>query len=222
MRGVTIGLLVLLAACSGSGAGGLRGGQPGVDVAEAAMRGGSPEIALQVAGGILAQQPRNERALIVKGEALTALGRLDEAGSSFTMALQIDPASIAAHIGLGRVRLGSDPGSAEALFLEALQREPRNSVALNDLGIARDLQGHHDGAQMAYRQALAVDPNMAAAQVNMALSMAMSGQSGPAVQLLRPLASNPDASPTLRHVLAAVLTMAGRKDEAPHILSADL
>ena len=50
-------------------------------------------------------------------------------------------------------------------------------MALNDLGIARDLQGRHTDAQTAYRSALGVDPDMRAAQVNLALSLAMSGQS---------------------------------------------
>ena len=32
-------------------------GPPGLDVADAAMKSGSPEIALQIAGGILAKDP---------------------------------------------------------------------------------------------------------------------------------------------------------------------
>ena len=70
--------------------------------------------------------------------------------------------------------------------------------------------------------ALGVDPDMRAAQVNLALSLAMSGQSRDAVQLLRPLASKPDASQQLRHDLAAVLTMSGSRTEAEQILSKDL
>ena len=50
---------------------------------------------------------------------------------------------------------------------------------------------------------------MTAAQVNLALSLAMSGQAGDAVQLLRPLASKPDASQQMRHDMAAVLMMSG-------------
>jgi hypothetical protein len=69
---------------------------------------------------------------------------------------------------------------------------------------------------------MAASPNMTAAQVNMALSLAMDGQARDAVQLLRPLASNPGASRQVRHDLAAVLTMSGDKDEAQRILSKDL
>ena len=222
MRSIALGLLLLLTACTGGGTPTLGGGQPGLAVAQASLRGGAPLIALQVVGTLLAKQPGNDDARIIQGEALTQLGRLDEAATSFSTVLQHDPASAGALIGLGRVRLASDPASAEVLFLEALQREPRNAIALNNLGISRDLQGHHGDAQAAYSQALAANPSMSAARVNLALSMAMQGRSRDAVQLLRPLASDPGASRQVRHDMAAVLTMNGDKAEAAAILSKDM
>jgi Flp pilus assembly protein TadD len=222
MRGIALSILILLSACTGGGTPSLSGGQAGVGVAQAALRGGSPQIALQIAGSILAREPNNDTALIIQGEALTQLGRLDEAAASFSVVLQHDAASVGGHIGLGRVRLASDPASAEGLFLEALQREPHNAVAMNNLGIARDLQGRHADAQSAYRSAMAANPDMTAAQVNLALSLAMGGRSNDAVQLLRPLASDPGASRQVRHDMAAVLTMGGNKAEAEAILSKDL
>ena len=218
---MALGLLVLLAACA-RGANGVGSGPPGIDVADAALKGGSPEIAVQIASNVLATHPGNEDALLTKGEALTQLGRTEEAAAAFSAALAVDPNSVGANIGLGRLRLGTDPASAERLFLQALNREPRNDVALNDLGIARDLQGRHADAQTAYRQALGISPEMSAAQVNLALSLAMSGQSHDAVQLLRPLADRPDASQQTRHDLAAVLTMNGDRTAAAQILSKDL
>lgn len=191
-------------------------------MADNALKGGSPEIALQIANNVLAQNPGNGSALATKGEALTALGHPEEAAIAFSQVPPRDPASVSAQIGLGRIRLASDPVAAEAAFLGALSQDPRNGVALNDLGIARDLQGRHTDAQTAYRSALGVDPDMRAAQVNLALSLAMSGQSRDAVQLLRPLASKPDASPQVRHDMAAVLAMSGSRTEAEQILSKDL
>jgi Flp pilus assembly protein TadD len=222
VRGVAVGLLVVLCACSPRGVTGVGSGPPGLDVADAALKGGSPEIALQIADNVLAQNPGNGSALATKGEALTALGRPEEAAIAFSQVPPKDPASVSAQIGLGRIKLASDPVGAEAAFLGALSQDPRNGVALNDLGIARDLQGRHTDAQTAYRNALGVDPDMRAAQVNLALSLAMSGQSRDAVQLLRPLASKPDASPQVRHDMAAVLAMSGSRTEAEQILSKDL
>lgn len=214
---------MLLAGCSGRAASDMSAaGEPGLNVARAALQGGSPQVALQVAGNVLARNPGSEAALVVQGDALTALGRTDEAGASYSSALQRNSASVGAEIGLGRIRLASDPAAAEALFLEVLQHEPRNTTALNDLGVARDLQRRHADAQVAYRQALGIDPQLSAAQVNLALSMAMAGASGDAVRMLRPIASDPTASRKLRHDFAAVLTMAGDRGQAERILSSDL
>jgi len=200
----------------------LGSGPPGMDVANAALKGGSPQLALQIADNVLARNPGNEDALLTKGDALTTLGQPDEAAVIFSQVLSFDPGSVSANIGLGRIRLSTDPVGAEELFLEALKHEPRNDVALNDLGIARDLQGRHTDAQTAYRRALGINPEMSAAQVNLALSLAMTGQSHDAVGLLQPLANKPGATEQTRHDLAAVLTMSGDRDAAAKILSRDL
>lgn len=179
-------------------------------------------MALQVATGVLANNPTNIHALEIQGDALTVLGRQDAAIGSYDRALQIDPSATRAKLGLGRLRLGTDPAGAERLFLEVLQKEPRDAVAWSNLGIARDLQGRHTDAQAAYRQALGLNPEMHAAQVNLALSLAMSGQGARALPLIQPLASAPGASRKLRHDYAAVLAMSGKRTEAQAILSADL
>jgi cytoskeleton protein RodZ len=90
------------------------------------------------------------------------------------------------------------------------------------MGIARDLQGRHVQAQAAYGRALGSVPDLRAAEVNLALSMAMSGRAEEAVQRLRSLAADPNASPRLRHDLAAALAMANHPDEAARLLRGDL
>lgn len=222
MRGVLLSALLLLSACSGSTSPLSRAWQSGLDVGEAALQSGNPGIALQSAEAVLARTPGDANALLLKGDALTALGRFDDAVDAYNGALKSDPGSVRGRIGLGRIRLASDPAAAEALFLEAENREPRNTTALTDLGIARDLQGRHADAQTAYRQALGINPDLRAAQVNLALSMAMTGDGPDAVRLIRPLAEAPDASRKLRHDYAAVLAMTGQRAEAERILSTDL
>ncbi len=221
MRSRSLLLALLLAAC-GHPQSGVSGLEPGLDVAKAALRGGSPETALQLADNVLARDPRDDAALVVQGDALTDLGRLSEAYDSYNRALQADQDSVGAIIGVGRIRLTDDPAAASVLFLQALRHNPRNTTALTDLGVARDLMGDHPGAQLAYRQALGIDPEDSAAQINLALSMAMSGAAADAVRMLRPMASDPNASRKLKHDLAAALTMAGDREEAARILSKDL
>ena len=105
------------------------GGAPGVDVAEAASRSGSPQRALRIDDAILAEDPHNVTALINRGEAQTASQQPDAAAGSYSEALRLDPKSVLARIGLGWLRLAGDPIAAETLFLEALQPQPHNAVA---------------------------------------------------------------------------------------------
>lgn len=217
-----LALVLGLAGCADSGSSNLTFGTPGLSVADAALRGGSPQVALQVTVGILARSPDNVEALAVRGDALTMLGQFDDAAASFSRALQRDRSSVRAKTGLGRLRLATNPAEAEILFLEVLQSNPRDTTALNNLGIARDLQGRHQDAQLVYRQALGINPDMAAGQINLALSFAMSGQGANAIRLIQPLASSPNASMKVRHDYAAVLAMSGRREEVERILSVDL
>jgi Flp pilus assembly protein TadD len=222
---IALGAVLLLGACAenvGERSAGGGSARPGLSVAEAALSGGSPQVALQVVSGILERSPNDATALAVRGDALTNLGRLDDAVTSYEQALRQDATQQRALIGLGRVRLTTDPAAAESLFDRALRGNPRDTAALNNLGIARDLQGKRRDAQDAYRQALGIDPNLTAAQVNLALSLALNGQSDAALRIIGPKAAEPGASRKIRHDYAAILAMAGRRAEAERILSADL
>ena len=99
---------------------------------------------------------------------------------------------------------------------------PGNAAALNDLGIARDLQGNFAGAITPYQQALLAQPGSIATEVNLGLSLALSGNGAQALQYLGPLAAGPDATAKIRENYAAALISAGRDDEARQVLSLDL
>ena len=186
------------------------------------MKGGSPQTALQILADASSHGTPSVEALVLEGDALTSLERYDQAQLAYNQALRRDGRSAGALIGLGRLKLSSDPAQAETYFLGATRADPRNTTAWNDLGVARDLQSRHEDAQDAYRQALGINPELSSAVVNMALSLAMTGRGEEGVRMLRPLADGPNASPKIRHDLAAALTMAGRRAEAQQILSADL
>lgn len=210
-----------LSACAGRGSTD-RAESRSLDVARAALRGGAPQIALRAATVRLADDPTDVGALLIQGDALTSLGRLEQAEWSYRAALRRRPDLASAHIGLGRCLLATDAAGAERQFLSAVGRESGNAAAWNDLGVAQDLLRRHGDAQMAYRRALALNPQMIGAQVNLALSLAMGGDAGAAERMVRPFAEDAGASPKLRHDLAAVLAMGGQRGEAARILSADL
>lgn len=217
-----IALLALaLAACSAQTDSALTG-RPSLATARVALSTGSPAIALTVCTGLLEKHPDDTELLNCKGDALTSLGRNAEAVATYLAALKIDPRNGDSKLGLGRLRLATDPAAAEALFLEALTSNPRNAAALNDLGIARDLQGRHADAQTAYGEAIAAAPEQRAAQVNLALSLALSGRPAEAVRILRPIAERPTATARERHDLAAALAMDNKTEESARLLRQDL
>jgi len=145
-------------------------------VADAALASGAPDVALNVAESLLQKQPGNGAALVAKGDALYALGAMEQAAAAYRKAIAADGNDVGAHIGLGRTLVRSDPAAAELQFNAAAARQPDNVIALNDLGIARDLQGRHAEAQTAYRQALAVTPDMEDVKSNLNLSLSLSGR----------------------------------------------
>ncbi len=230
LRGPLGGLLFLLAACTTPT---LKAVQvepevalpkwsPSLHLADTASSAGAPAIALQVSDELLAKNPRDADAWIRRGDALSALGRSSEAAASYSSAIEIKPRETKALVGLGRVRLLQDPAGAEAVFSRAVTLDPHDAAAASNLGVSRDLQGHHAAAQEAYRMALGIAPSSVAVQVNLGLSLALSGDAPGAVRLLQPLATATGAAPRVRHDLALALALDGRRAEASAVLGADL
>ncbi|HBK07945.1 MAG TPA: hypothetical protein DDZ81_19170 [Acetobacteraceae bacterium] len=164
-----------------------------LQVADVAMASGAPELALRLADLELERKPGSVAAMRARADALYAMSSLDEAEAAYRHLLQLNPDDTAARIGLGRTLLRSDPAGAEATFLAVLDRQPENQPALNDLGIARDLQGHHEDAQKAYRQALAVAPDDTGTRTNLEMSLGLSQDGMNAVPVKQAMATVPDA-----------------------------
>jgi len=194
--------VVLLAAC------GPRqpykfGGQPSLRVAEAAMSGGSPEIAVNVARGILVREPFNVPAQLMLGNALYALQLFPQAEASYATVLKTQPNNASAHLGLGRVKLATrDSVAAEEQFRRAAQQEPR-AETFSNLGVALDLQQHPEAAQAEYRRSLELDPASTATRLNLALSLLASGDRTGARATLQPLLAGPTNGELASNVAAA-------------------
>ena len=193
-----------------------------LNVADAAIAGNDPDMALSVSQAVLAQDPNNLQALFHEGEAYYALDRCEDAIAAYTRALKTDPKSSTAETGIGRCLLKRNAIQAEQAFAAAVQDDPGNADAFNDLGVARDLQGHYAAAAQAYQQSLLLAPGTMATEVNLGLSLALSGQAGNALQYLGPLAASSQTTPKIRADYAVALYAAGRPDDARQALSTDL
>ncbi|HUA77719.1 MAG TPA: tetratricopeptide repeat protein [Acetobacteraceae bacterium] len=228
MRILCLLAVLTLGACAAqpSSGGVAAADEPTLKLADAAMAGGAPEVALNVANAVLREHPEDVAALVEEGAALAALGRDDQAALGFQRALGLQPASREARIGLGRLELRSDPAEAATLFDEVLRNRPNDVTALIDHGIAEDLQGRHQVAEDSYRAALAAQPDNMAAEVDLALSLAIAGHARRAVGMLQPLAAangaNGGANRRVADDLAVALAISGQTHAASEILAPEL
>jgi Flp pilus assembly protein TadD len=225
--GLALAGMMALAGCAQTQAGPQMAGAPAqpagvMNVADAAISGGDPSMALKVSQAALASNPQDLDALYHEGAAYYAMNRCMDAIAVYKVALGIDAKSAEAQVGIGRCELKRNAMQAEQAFTAAVQDDPNNAAALNDLGIARDLQGNHAGAVDPYQKALLLKPGEISTEVNIGMSLALSGDGEDALQYLGPLATSQDATPKIRQDYAAALVAAGRSTEARAVLAVDL
>jgi tetratricopeptide (TPR) repeat protein len=113
----------------------------------------------------------------------------------FERALEIDPRSIDAKLGIARVLVGivgdglsnsveQDEARSERLLTEVLERDPNRSLAHAVMGVLRRIRSRLAEAQTELETAVALDPNDAWAVCQLGLSLSGSGQSEAAIPYL--------------------------------------
>jgi len=228
MRGISAGWmsLLLLAGCSSAHMQerneAAASDRPSLEAARQALTEGQAGTSLAIARGVLASQPNNVGALAEAGDAEAQMGDRLSADTLYHRALSLSPHNVRARLGLAKMQIRDNVHGAEMAFRAILLDRPRDPVVLNDLGYVLDLQERHKEAQDVYIDALASDPNRLSVRVNLALSLALSGQADKAEQMLRDLVANEAATPKIRLDLAVAQAIAGHNEEAAKTLSADL
>ena len=167
----------------------------------------SPAAALARYVRTLASDPKEFESLIGAGKAALELGDTQAAAGFFARADDVDPKSPMPQAGMGAVAVANgEPQAALPYFKRAQQLGlPLASFAC-DRGLAYDLMGQQAQAQADYRAALGGLDNEEARR-RLALSLAISGDRGGALQTLAPLSAKGDAG-TAR-VRAFVLALTG-------------
>ncbi len=213
-------IILLLAGCSGP--------QPSsgltsqtLNVADAALSSGNPELALQISHSVLERSPKNTDAKLHEADALYALGRNNAAQAIYQQVYNIGSTEAAA-AGLAKCLLRENPQYAISLLKGAIQKSPDDTSLLTNLGVAEDLAGDHHAAKLTYQHVLDLDPTQVAAQADLALSLALSGNPNQASEILKPLATAPNSTARLRQDYGAVLALAGHTYQGAAILAADL
>ena len=177
-------------------------------------KNGDPASAVALYRSASAAAPHDPVPLTHLGEALNDAGDPQRAEQAFRTALTLQPQNQAAQHGLA-VALLAQGRAAEALpLLQALDRPGAGARLLGAEGTALDMLGRHPEAQATYRRGLQADPTDAALHGNLALSLALQGQAGPALAELRAAVGAPQPDPRQEANAVLVLALLGRTDEA--------
>jgi Flp pilus assembly protein TadD len=157
------------------------------------------------------------------GNSLLDMGRIDEALVAYNAALSREANDPEALRGIARADLLS--GHAELAghaLATAYRGTPNDPKLLELIGVADDFAGEHAEAQARYRRGLELAPRDAGLTVDLALSLALTGDYNSAIVLLQPLALAPTASAAERQTLALVFGLAGNRGEAERLGRLDL
>ncbi len=156
------------------------------------------ELAEAVGRQIEHEKPVNldARDLVMRGWALyyrpLSAGNREAAQRAFEQALEIDPESVDARVGIATVlgeylALGwsksrqQDMERDEKLLLEALGRDRNNSQALSTMGQLRRLQNRLIESQIELEKAIKLDPNHAGAILQLGITLMFLGQPDAAI-----------------------------------------
>ena len=213
-------LLLLLSGCSSAPSSlGLRANT--LNVADAAMTAGNPNLALRVSINALRAHPNDLNAKLHEAQALDALGRTSQSCMIYEQTYAAQPSAMILR-GLSKCMVRESPQRALKLLNGAISENPEDANLLTNRGVAEDFLGNHHAAQIDYQKALHINPLNVATNVDYSLSLAFSGQVDNAASLLQPLAEASDSDRKIREDYGAVLALGGHVKEASNILAFDL
>ena len=192
-------------------------------IGAAAQSGGDFPNAVGVYRRAAELAPQEPAPLIAAGNALLQMGAVNEAIVSYNAALVRPGDTNGAQVGLAKAFLRTGkPQLALTPLSKALEESPEDPKLLLLLGVAKDLEEQHQEAQDYYRDGLGRAPGDPALTVNLALSLALSGNYPNAIAVLQPLAMATTGSPHERQTLALIYGLEGNVAEAGRLGRIDL
>jgi Flp pilus assembly protein TadD len=192
-------------------------------IAGAALAGGDYANAIAVFRRAAEIEPSAPGPFVGLGDALLATGAVDEAILAYNSALARDGSDLPAQTGLAKAYLDTGrPELAMVPLSKALAASPDNPRLLVLLGVTEDVEGQHRQAQAYYGRGLQYAPGDPALAVDLALSLALSGDFPSAIAVLQPVAMASAASAQERQTLALIYGLQGRVAEAARLGRIDL
>ncbi len=159
-------------------------------------------------------QPEAPEPLVALADILKQTGQFEGLAKvqQVLIALRPDDPELAIDYGLSLLRLGHRTDARIQLH-SALEMSDAPRI-YNALGVTYDMDGDHRSAQAYYRIALENDRAYLSAMGNLGLSLALSGDVGESLAILKRLVADPSSEPKHREILAAVHAMTGDLEAA--------
>jgi len=179
------------------------------------QRQGDHEKARKLFQSVLDENPKQPDALHLDGLSLHALGRHSEALQRIADAIAVKPSEPMFHVSAGAVAAAAgDAMAALGYYKRALELDPENADACNNLGIALRTIGRFAEAEVALRQAIRMRPDSASAHLNLGVVLRSVGRVDEALAAFRKTVEIDPALAAGHNNLGNVLKAQRRYDEA--------
>jgi Flp pilus assembly protein TadD len=161
--------------------------------------------------------------LVAAGNTLLDMDQTAEAIVAYEAALKRKDRDPEALRGLVRayLRTGKPELAGQPLRI-AFQDTPNDPKLLQLVGVADDFAAQHEEAQARYRRGLELAPNDPGLSLDLALSLALTGNYPEAVLTLGPIAASPSATPRERQTMALIYGLEGNRGAAAQMAARDL
>ncbi len=156
-----------------------------VNMAESFLKAGDYSNAMRLYQRAANENPKHIKSRLGLAKTYQALGASDAAINFYDQVLRLDPGNMEAKMGSGQMLITRNrPRDAIPYLTELSKQDPKNYRIYNMLGLAHDLMGEQEEAQMNYGKGLQLAKDNISLLNNLALSFAFEGQYAPAIKLL--------------------------------------
>ncbi|PCI32766.1 MAG: hypothetical protein COB54_06625 [Alphaproteobacteria bacterium] len=189
-----------------------------MNMAESFLQAGDYGNAMRLYQRAANENPQHIPSRLGLAKTYQALGATDAAINFYEQVLRLDPNNMDAKMGSGQMLITKNRPADAIPYLTGLSgQDPKNYRIFNMLGLAHDLMGQQEEAQMNYGRGLTLAADNISVLNNLALSFAFEEQYAPAIKLLSK-AINLDYTVTkAQHNLVLVYVLSGEEDAAREI-----
>ncbi|MCY3020607.1 MAG: tetratricopeptide repeat protein [Planctomycetota bacterium] len=171
-----------------------------------------PTPALQTAETLVNVASGQARSYLLRGKALMALGKPDDAGKDLEKAFTMAPESQDVIVAYADFLLSRQPDKARQMFADAVAKNPKNVAALVGKGMVLLRQGEFPESEQSFNEALTIDGGQRDAKLGLAAVKIMTGKYDDAYRQAESVLNIDNRSAEAYELQAFAKLLAGDKD----------